>query len=238
MYKSRMSAIVWIYTTDGFVVGADGRRKDLSGQAMSDSEQKIFFFATGNIRGAFTWNGCTEIGTVSSTFDFKAVTRDVLQSLAAEHFRDLSELITNVSLTFIDRLSGWIQVAGARAEYPDNREWASIQMYGYVEGTPGMARAVFPFENGSPGTPGLDIAPKRLDGTLVVSSGNQTAYEEMVAADRMHRCTNLLDSQRLVDDYIQLCGIRPENASNNIGGHIHIAALTPKNSGWLIPPTV
>src|ERR1700730_9638601 len=86
VYHGRMSAIVWVYTPEGFVVGADGRRKDLVGHIGTDSAQKIFFFETSNTRGAFTWNGCTEISTSSSYFDFKDLTSSILKDIRAERF--------------------------------------------------------------------------------------------------------------------------------------------------------
>ena len=231
-----MSAIIWVYTPEGFVVGADGRRKDLTGQIGSDSAQKIFFFETSNTRGAFTWNGCTEISTSSSTFDFKDVTLSILRDIKAERFETLSGVITEIALRLLDPLLNWIQSSGGRLEYPDNEEWASVQMYGYVDGSPDMARAVFPFKGGEPRTPGLDVSCKRLDGTLAVSSGNKIAHQEMVAIGRMQRCNNLVDAKQLVQDYIELCEMSPADTSNNIGGHIHIAAVAPGESIWLILP--
>ena len=130
-----MSAIVWVYTPEGFVVGADGRRKDLAGHIGTDSAQKIFFFETSNTRGAFTWNGCTEISTSSSYFDFKELTFSILEDIRAERFNSLSELITQIALRLFDRLVEWMQTSGGRSEYPDNQEWASIQIYGYVDGS-------------------------------------------------------------------------------------------------------
>ena len=189
-----------------------------------------------NVRGAFTWNGCTEISTSSSTFDFKDVTVSILADIKAEGFGTLSAVITETVLRLFDQLANWIEASRARFEYPDNEEWASIQMYGYTNGLPDIARAVIPFKGGVPGTPGLDVSCKSLDGSLNVSSGNKVAYEEMVASGRIQVCNDLADAKRLVRDYIELCEMSPADTSNNIGGHIHVAAVTPDESTWLIPP--
>ena len=71
----------------------------------------------------------------------------------------------------------------------------------------------------------------------MVSSGNASAYQQMVATGRMRPSSNLTDAKRLVHDYIQLCEMSPGDTSNSIGGHIHIAAVTPRASSWLISPS-
>lgn len=199
-------------------------------------QRRRSFFETSNTRGLFTWAGCTEICDSHSTFDFKDVSYSVLGEIKAERFECLSELITQLSLHLFDRLLYWIRDSNARFEYPDNPEWARLQIVGYVEGSSDVARAVFPFENGAPRSPGLVVSPTSLDDTLSVFSGNERAYNKMNAVGRMQRFINLADAQRLIHDYIEECERCPLDESNSIGGHIHIAAVTPSESVWLIPP--
>lgn len=231
-----MTAVASIFTPDGFVVGADGRRKEFGGRIQSDSRQKIFFFETSNARGAFTWVGCTEVCDSISTFDFKDASYSILGEIKAKKFESLSELITEFSLHLFDRLREWIDDSKGRFEYPDNPEWARLQMVGYVAGVPDVTRAVFPFEDGAPGIPGLAVSPIGLENSLSVFSGNEAAYIKMKEAGRLQRCNNLVDAQRLVHDYIEECERSLPDESNSIGGHIHTAAVTPSTSSWLIAP--
>ena len=184
----------------------------------------------------FTWAGGTEICNSHSTFDFKDVSYSILGEIKAERFQCLSKLITQLSLHLFDRLLYWIRDSKGRFEYPDNPEWARLQIVGYVEGSPDVARATFPFEDGAPRIPGLVVSPTCLDRRLSVFSGNETAYNKMKAVGRIQRCINLADAQRLAHDYIKECERLPLDESNNIGGHIHIAAVTASDSAWPIPP--
>ena len=218
------------------MVGADGRKQNLGGEIGHDSSQKIFFFETSNARGLFTWTGCTEICSSCSVFDFKDVTYSILGEIQTETFGSLSELITPLCLRLFDRLLEWIRNSNGRFDYPNNTEWARLQMIGYVNGRPDVARAVFPFRDGEPRSPGLVVSPAGLDGTLSVFTGNEKAYQQMKSLGRLQRRDNLSEAARLVHDYIEDCKMFSPTESNSIGGHIHIAIVTPSESTWIVPP--
>jgi hypothetical protein len=66
-----MTAIASVYTPDGFVIGADGRRVNPDGRVESDDTRKIFGYSAANIRAVGAWSGSLTFEGRNSAFDVK-----------------------------------------------------------------------------------------------------------------------------------------------------------------------
>src|SRR5580658_8762934 len=75
-----MTAIVTVYTADGFIIGADGRRFDSKTKTIeTDTAQKVFWFESKTIRLAYAWTGTTEASDHDgSVWDLITATREGL----------------------------------------------------------------------------------------------------------------------------------------------------------------
>jgi hypothetical protein len=77
------TAIVSVYTPDGFVIGADGRRiNEQSGVVDSETTQKITGFKLKRFKAAYAWSGITTVTLVDGReFDYKIASDCVLNAI-------------------------------------------------------------------------------------------------------------------------------------------------------------
>ena len=89
-----MTAIAYIYTPEGFVIGADGRQSTVemgTHYIESDSVTKISLFHTGNVHGAYAWTGPTRFQWGTSVFDLKEASLKVAFDLKEMTFDSLAD---------------------------------------------------------------------------------------------------------------------------------------------------
>jgi hypothetical protein len=230
-----MTAIASIYTPEGFVIGADGRRIDESRGIVSDSEIKIFGGGAANVRIIFGWTGCSRMQVKSDIFDFKSRSLELMEQFKNQEFNTLADFITAFSLKFYEQLITWVSGCGYQFRQVDNPTWSRLQMVGFVNGSPALAEAHFPFLRGLPMKPGLVQMLEEPTNHFKMFAGKTSVYQSMYADGLMLPCKDLRTGKELVEGYIQRCAGEPE-PTNQIGGKIHIAAITPLSTFWMVPP--
>ena len=112
---------------------------------------------------------------------------------------------------------------------------AKAILLGYESGKPAVNTVYFPIENGEWINPRLGRVPE-LTRDLKVLTGHEAAFKEMTVNGQIRDCSTLSEGKNLIFDYISACASAPVIGHNKIGGHIHIAAITPSDSGWMILP--
>lgn len=230
-----MTAIVSALTPEGFVLAADGRQK-LEGQLVSDSETKIAPFEANNVRAVYALHGATRFGSRNVDFDFKEESRVAQVEMQNDEFVDLSEFVEAFSLRLYNRFDLWIRSIHASLGDMTHPEIVSLVAVGYVSGVPQIAVAHFDLEGGHLQTPVLELFLDNPEPHFKVFSGHKSVYDIMLSQGAIHPCNSLTEAQDLVTRYIQGCADSPNDESNSIGGHIHVAAVEPSTTFWLKLP--
>jgi hypothetical protein len=233
-----MTAIAYIYTQEGFVIGADGRQLavEMGTPCLeSDSVTKISFFYAGNVHGAYAWTGPTRFQWGASVFDLKEASLNVAFDLKEMAFDSLEDFTTQFGLSVHEEFKLWLNSTGAGFGDLSNPEMAKAILVGYESGKPAVTAVYFPIENGEWINPSLGKVPE-LNHALTVLTGHEAAFKEMAANGQIRDCSTLSEGKNLIFDYISACASVPFMGHNTIGGHIHIAAITPADSGWMILP--
>jgi hypothetical protein len=100
-----------------------------------------------------------------------------------------------------------------------------------------MAVAHFDLENGHLQKPVLELFLVNPEPNFRVFSGYKSVHDMMCNEGVIHPCESLTEAQDMVTRYIQACADSPNDASNTIGGHIHVAAVEPLRTFWLTFPS-
>ncbi len=238
-----MTAIVCSYVTEGFVIGADGLRQDFY-DTITDHAQKIFPVEQSNLTIAYAWAGSTRLEYADRAhFDFIEETVPAMARLrtgiSAEQFaRELaSGLVERVNAHNGDTP---IPMIGRRAN-----EIVRGLFVGYWNNDPFRTEVSFLQENGVVVADVDTIQLKFPD--FRVFSGSQIVLDET----DVDRCTSLNRCVDTVREYIQQCAANTiDPYCKSIGGHIHIATITPEkfslcplnkykkppNFRWIVPP--
>jgi hypothetical protein len=227
-----MTAVVSTYTSDGFVIGADGLRKELNGFITSRKAQKIFPIQRDGMPAAFAWAGQTRLEYADrSDFDFIEETSPAIArikvGISAEQFaRELaSDLMTRVN----DHNGNTpIPMVGRKAN-----EVVRCLLVGYWNNNPFRTELSFLQENGII-VLNADTTPLKVQ-DFRVFSGSAIVLDET----DVDCCMSLNSCIDTVREYIQKCADNKiDHYCRSIGGHIHIATITPESFKWIIPPII
>lgn len=229
-----MTAIAYVCTPEGFIIGADGRLKNGLGIIESDSIQKIFRCDANNIHAAFAWAGQTRIPGRTFDFDFKAESQQLFSEISALSFTSMNEYIKEFMCRFYGRLTSWLSEATVPL---GEGEIARMTMLGYVGETSQMGNAYLYADKGILKLPSIGLMPPNPDEPLNVFSGKKAVYDAMYDRGLILPCKTLTEGATLVNHFIESCAGNPPDDSNNTGGDIHIAAVTPVKSFWVIAPS-
>jgi len=248
----RMTATATLYTPFGFVVAADGRqlwqhkptRDRAACESESDTVQKIFEIADRDASLAYVIRGDTV--NRDRSFDVGIELRKQINLLHAEDFTNCRQYLQTVSVN-LERT-----VETAREEQRiDGYLTTEIEFVGYFRGDPFCIEVQFrPFRDPRTGSlfeitrrdlyPGFYFVAGSLLIANLVAHGDPRFSPFCKPIDHeMHEMT-LQEAADLANGYIKACAsplglqIDPENCSK-IGGHIHIATLTPENGfEWVV----
>ncbi len=233
-----MTALVTSYTPEGFVVGADGmRRNQDSGQVETLKAQKIFPIQQEFFVGAYGWAGMTRIFySNKEPFDFAAKTNQVIRDYPCERgegFSEYTERITDevFELLFVHNNNCAIPADQIR---PD--EINRVLFVGYVSREAWLAQIVFPRFNGHPWRPHTDRLDKEPQ-TFAIVSGSEVIWNKYPCKEPPD---SLTAGATLVRGYIQSCADHQGEyvECKNIGGRIHIASVTEQGFKWIEPPLI
>lgn len=250
----RMStAIVRVYTNEGFVIGGDGLRCHLDGTQKSVNQKKVF-----HVKSA---RGCLALGTTgfgADDFEFSDKAIAAAEQLLTKSIDGLDDWVRRLArMVYVD----FCQYVGpdvAKLPKPDpdpdydsddNGAVSRLLFAGYYGHRPHLAEVRFFVESG-------EIKMKRFcaemgsNSTAVRVSGAPKLYDALVGTDdpvlspyrgefverlRRHHGLTLADGIALTENYLRACSdpnaLVIDGKCAKIGGHAHIAVIT-RDSGF------
>lgn len=230
-----MTAIVSVYTSDGFIIGADGLRRGTDGAIVSKTVQKVFHFENADIRLAYAWSGTTQIydSRNQCVFDFAAVTEKGLQVAVFTGGPDFASFIGTFQkiLYFTTYNAGFVK-NGRIVGLNRNERIAQVLIVGYFNGESCLAEIDVCHQNLSLLEPKLVKLQVPMNVNRNIFSGCESAFGAF--SERYPMSTD--EALLFVREYIQACSDSAEPDCGNIGGHIHIGKITPEAFSWVEPP--
>jgi hypothetical protein len=251
------TAIVRVYTSEGFVIGADGR----CGQGetvVTDQAQKIFPIVEADRTLAYAFSGTTVTTDTKDQTVVVDLVSEIHKSVATLSQRQSRhDLMWYVSQIWPTPYSLLLSKTKDIGPFPtvasDPGVIAHVLFYGYYRKTPSELDLRFMQEEQKVVRPRLFPNPHLKQGTVVHGSENIanvlfSAQDQRLSRYRTsamgRRSGNLSLSEgiEIAQNYIQACDsdegrqIDPVLCAG-IGGHIHIAAITEgEGFKWIIPP--
>jgi hypothetical protein len=228
-----MTAIAWVYLSEGFVIGADGRRTDVdSGEIVSDAVQKVFSVKIPNFRLVYAWAGSTVFKKEDGTeLNLKLLTDGILQSI------DTSQTVTFSD--FIQKFGDFLYVTlrillGTSVERCKKDEIARLVIFGYFKNQPYVGEVFI--QHSGPNLLRPEIKCPPVSYRFDVFSGSKKACKMF---GQHFLPDSLSDAAKLVEEYIKLCFVHrdpPLEGENSIGGCIHIGKFTSDKFSWIRSP--
>jgi|GEM_PF-4054198 len=235
-----MTAVVCIYTPRGFVIAADGLRlKAIDGRVADEFTQKVFELPTTYGAIAYGCAGATLTPDGEKEFSFYAEVARTASRLPEMPTFDsfIHAILDGVYRAFTDFVT---ESQGSldnllRSQREGDRLFGVV-IAGYFKEQP-MRGVIEIIKQGRAFVPNVkDLAPARSE--FYMHSGSNEALEIVRCKPGFQRPFTLREAMVQGRDYIQFCkdrrGSDPECAC--IGGHIHVAAITPTGFRWMIPP--
>jgi hypothetical protein len=258
-----MTAIGRIYTLEGFAVAADGRKsRSADNSAVIDTAQKIFALNDSHISIAYTFAGTVGLtpddNPDEATFDFIIETRKALATICADIPRTLKEFVVKLSSEIVRSLRD-AKSANAFQSYPegplgsevpDSHIIAHILIDGYYRGSPGRVNATFVHKNQE--LLATEVNQVNLDyvmtgyGSEVIVNLLYCIEDGWISKYRISpqnsATLTLKEGIERVKGYVAACSdmraleLDREHCAA-IGGHLHLATITPSDGfKWIIPP--
>ena len=228
-----MTAIASAFTSEGFVIGADGRQLDRDKKIFSESSQKIFNFKSRQVDVAYAWCGETSVISQSNEviYDLYEITRVALTS-AIQVLRTQFPLFIQQCRDGI--YNGIVKSPNVRQISNSDSSQESIArmlLNGYFYRQPFMAE--FHVRQ----TDRIRVQEDNVSIPLTEPTRylfNGCARQNEKYKDVLPKTTP--EALKLVSNYIQECIDNPDPDCFSIGGHRHIAHLTPDGFYWIDAP--
>jgi hypothetical protein len=263
LFTDMPTAIVRIHTSEGFILAADGREKSSLTQATNkDHEQKIFPIVNTGRTLAYALQGMAVLKDAdknSVIVDMATAVKESIESFTQLRSRDnLNWYASKISITVNQKLREQTRNLEG-SPFPDvvqNDPGLIFQVFmcGYYRDKDSDLIIQFRHDNQKIVRPNiignrLESEPLCLFGSARVFDAlfkrNDPRFQEfktpMTTPDKRFNLT-LLEAEEVAVNYIRACAsdigreIDPEVCSG-IGGHIHVAEITPTNGfRWRIPP--
>lgn len=257
-----MTAIVHTLTPEGFVLAADGRSSGvIDGSVLSDTAQKIFPIKTPAGAFAYSIAGTIEIVTddrLEVAVDLADEVRKSAESLANRKTKDLAGYAVRLCRPIIRALRD-AREAGRFTHYPSHEPRTPfergqtilrIQIDGFREGYPSSVTIRLFHENDSLREPEITTQANNLglhrtfgrqeigkllwetdDPRFAAYRGRPVFREAMTMRDAIEQSRSFI----LAHTDPEAIAIDPQCQA--IGGHIHIATITPSDGfKWLVEP--
>ena len=232
-----MTAIVSIYTSDGFIIAADGLRvgSDKS-TVVSESAQKLFPFQTNDAQVVYGWCGTTQFfgHNGECLFDFIAQTQPLLSVASVYAPTDFVAFLhfIRIGLDTLLRQSRLIK-KGDSFPVDLNGELARMLLVGYFRNEPCKAEIGVFTQDGFLMPVAIPQVQVPLKYARDVFSGSKKAFELFEGIYPKNRD----DALSFVRGYIQACVESPD-PGQIYGGRIHIAELNPSGFRWVDAPQI
>ena len=254
------TAIVTIHTEEGFVIAADGRRKQ-GARLITDSEQKFFPVQRKWDTLAYALAGITTLYEderfESLVFDFREAARSSFTALSKVHPANFALFAERLSRR-INKSLKKLSKDNPEVKYPNpdgKGTIAHLMLAGYYDRLPAMARIRF-FHRNQKLVKNPEVNSYRPVGTRwEISMPDKVGYALLKAEDsRLAHCykpslrklaveepLSLLEAQEAATTCIMACGdptaFEIDPNCHTVGGHLHIASITEAQGfHWVTPP--
>ena len=252
------SAIILFYTSDGFLIAADGRAR-INGSVSSDMTTKIFHISEPNRSLAYAFGGSVALTDKDDSgiilFDFRDEAVQAIRSLKKTWYDDLP--------TYAKKLAKRLQNKLERARRNERIEplkedptglVACLLLAGYYAKSPSAVMVEFRHEEQMLLPP--RITPLKLDQGYnpLMTYGSEKVRQQVFFAEtpefsayrvprvNIEEKVTLSEVADAANKYILACSdpaailIDAEHCAG-IGGHIHMARVTPQRGfEWIVPP--
>jgi hypothetical protein len=236
-HNDGMTAIAAMLTPYGFIIGADGLRKDtFDNSVVADAAQKIFPIESGNVTLAFAWAGATTLAFPSGRiFDLIGATRQFFsqpEMLAGKSFAD-------IVLLFREFLRmAFIAYAEPLPQAFFNTSIGRVLFLSYFDGQPCQAEVSVECGGNGRLQPKVVAVNCPANPQYIVFSGSQKMYAQFAGNSGISMPNTREAAIALIRDYIQLC---IDNRSTDpecvgIGGKIHVGILNSEKFDWVEAP--
>jgi hypothetical protein len=203
------TALLYCGTSEGFVIGADGRAfNKLTRQIESDTERKIFTFESPVVSIVFAWAGIVKVSFLDSHFSLIEETRDLLPRSDFNGF-------------FAQELNAKLRDRLRMLRTNDIGQCAEGIFLSYRNGQP-WASQISIFKNGR--TWDCSVEEGTVNGDVDIVSGPDGKFDKPASLD---------EAAGAIKAYLKDCVANP---TDEIGGHVHIARLTLDGFSWVQPP--
>ena len=224
----------------GFVIGADGLRQDARGAVISLSARKIFAIEGRELLLAYAWAGHTNLldsknNTIFNFVEESAKIGEIVEAQCTDRF---SVFVSK----FADLLYHALYIANKGDKVPDrfpaqNAQVARALLVGYFRGSPCRAQVEFRCRDHVLTKPHLmELHENNVPVDFNIFSGSAKSFDDY--RSKIVEPLSLRAAADLVCWYLELCiaNQRQFDDCKNIGGHIHIATMTPNNFEWTVAP--
>jgi hypothetical protein len=252
------TAVVRIFTGDGFVIAADGLRRDLDGKEIQANQQKVFKIESAQSVFAYGATGATYFQQGAASFDVESELKRIVEYLATKQYDSSFRYIEAFAKTLLVMFRKG-QKDGRIKEFLDYGKGnliVRVLFAGYYGRKPFMAmielhhirqriqEPVKQFEEFSPSNTKIEISGSEAVQKSLMSGGDFTfpAHElSSWRAVRSQQPISIADAVELAQTYIAACasdaGRNMDADCFSVGGHIHIATITAdKKFVWAVPP--
>jgi hypothetical protein len=226
-----MTAIVSAFTSDGFVIGADGRSLGKDKKVVCDCSQKIFNFKRQHIDVVYAWCGETHVLNESNEllYDLNTITQKALSSVAQGN--DFVLFLKGCRDGIFDNLVKSPIVRKITNSNSVSTEKARMLLNGYFHGEPFTAEIYI-----------RDVDRIRIDVDNIlkpIPSPTRNLFSGCNEQNAKYANVSLVTAQealKFVSDYIQDCIDNPEPDCFIVGGRRHIAHLDSDGFSWVEEP--
>jgi hypothetical protein len=231
-----MTAIISIYTPNGFVIGADGRRVGRNSETViTESAQKLLYFQSENTRLIYAWRGSTHFldDQGQAMFDFLAVSEPILRISSYLERNDFGAFVAVFQRMLYAALLQSVSVVGMDFfKGCDDKEVAKMLLSGYFDGNPCEAEiSVRHHYSGfsEPVVTAISVPPPM--GCNIFS-----APQSVIDTFSKRAPESNDEAITYAREYIK-AGVDSSNSDcEGVGGHIHVAKLTREEFSWVDPP--
>lgn len=231
--RDDMTAIASAFTSEGFVIGADGRQLGKGNKVFSESSQKIFNLKYRYVDAAYAWCGETSVINESDQVlcDLYPITRVALTSAVQVAHRDFPSFIQQSCEGIYDGIikSPIVGQITNSDSLPQSK--ARMLLNGYFDGQSFMAE--FHVRD----TDRIRVQAERV--SMPLTPPTTYLFNGCARQNEKYKGvlpTTTLEALKLVSDYIQECIDNSDSDCIGMGGHRHIAHLTPDGFYWIDAP--
>jgi hypothetical protein len=228
-----MTAIASAFTSEGFVIGADGRQLGKNKKIFTESSQKIFNFKHRHVDVAYAWCGETSVVNESTEvlYDLYPITSVALASAIQVAGKQFALFIQQSCIGIYEGIikSPVVRQITNSDSSPESK--ARMLLNGYFYEQPFMAE--FHVRE----TDRIRVQAERV--LMPIPSPTRNLFNGCARQNKKYE--NVLprtarEALKLVSDYIQECIDNSDPDCFGIGGHRHIAHLTSGGFYWIDAP--